>query len=126
MYDRETLPRSMDDQSEGASVRPGLPRGTVAFLFTDIEGSTRLWERDATAMRRALARHNALLDGALAAHGGVHFKTIGDAYQAAFPDASSAVAAAVAAQRALAAELWSETGPIRVRMAINVGEATPS
>ncbi len=105
---------------------PDLPRGTVAFLFTDIEGSTRLWERYAAAMRRALERHNALLDEAIVAHGGVHFKTIGDAYQVAFPEAPSAVAAAVAAQRALAAEPWPETGPLRVRMAIHVGEATPT
>ncbi|HYO30447.1 MAG TPA: tetratricopeptide repeat protein, partial [Thermomicrobiales bacterium] len=56
----------------------------------------------------------------------VHFKTVGDAFQAAFPDASSAVAAAVAAQRALAAEPWPETGPLRVRMAVHVGEAAPS
>jgi predicted ATPase len=77
-------------------------------------------------MRRALDRHNALLGAAIAAGRGVHFKTVGDAVQAAFPDASSAVAAAVAAQRALAAEPWPETGPIRVRMAVHVGEAVPS
>ena len=103
-----------------------LPRGMVAFLFTDIEGSTRLWERDSAAMRQALERHNAILSVAIAAHGGILFKTIGDAVQAAFPDASSAVAAVVDAQRDLDAEPWSETGPIRVRMAVHVGEAAPS
>ena len=102
-----------------------LPRGTVAFLFTDIEGSTRLWERDATAMGQALERHNAILDAAITAHGGIHFKTIGDAFQAAFPDASSAIAAVVDAQRALHADPWARTGPIRVRMAMHVGEAAP-
>jgi predicted ATPase/class 3 adenylate cyclase len=102
-----------------------LPSGLVTFLFTDIEGSTRLWERDAAVMGRALARHNAILGGAIAAAGGVHFKTIGDAFQAAFPDADSAVAAAIAAQRALAGEAWPETGPIRVRMAVHQGEAKP-
>ena len=56
----------------------------VAFLFTDIEGSTRLWERDATTMWSALERHNAILGDAFRAHGGYHFKTIGDAFQAAF------------------------------------------
>ena len=101
------------------------PSGEVTFLFTDIEGSTRLWERDAAVMGRALRRHNAILGEAIAAHGGVHFKTIGDAFQAAFPAPSSGVAAAVAAQRALAAEPWSETGPIRVRMALHLGEASP-
>ncbi|HEU5432975.1 MAG TPA: AAA family ATPase, partial [Thermomicrobiales bacterium] len=101
------------------------PSGTVAFLFTDIQGSTRLWERDHAVMRRAVERHFSLLDAAIAANRGVRFKTIGDAVQAAFPDAPAAVAAAVAAQRALAAEPWSETGPLRVRMAAHVGEATP-
>jgi class 3 adenylate cyclase len=79
---------------------PSLPSGTVTFLFTDIEGSTRLWERDGDVMSRALVRHNELLDNAIAAHGGIHFKTIGDAFQAAFPHPSKGVAAAVAAQRA--------------------------
>jgi predicted ATPase/class 3 adenylate cyclase len=104
---------------------PSHPSGTVTFLFTDIEGSTRLWERDGDVMARALVRHNELLDKAIAEHGGIHFKTIGDAFQAAFPHARDGVAAAVAAQRALAAEPWSETGPIRVRMALHSGEATP-
>jgi class 3 adenylate cyclase len=102
-----------------------LPSGTVAFLFTDIEGSTRLWERDAAVMERALARHNAILDGAIRAQGGVHFKTIGDAFQAAFFDPGAAIAAAITAQRALAAEPWLETGPIRVRMGVHLGEAAP-
>jgi predicted ATPase/class 3 adenylate cyclase len=101
------------------------PSGQVTFLFTDIEGSTRLWERDSAVMARALQRHNAILDEAIAAQGGVHFKTIGDAFQAAFPDVEAGVAAAVAAQRALAAEPWTETGPIRVRMALHLGEARP-
>ncbi|HLM21309.1 MAG TPA: adenylate/guanylate cyclase domain-containing protein, partial [Propionibacteriaceae bacterium] len=105
---------------------PDLPSGTVTFLFTDIEGSTRLWERDSNVMTRALARHNEILDRAIAEHEGVHFKTIGDAFQAAFSHASAGVAAAVTAQRALAAEPWSETGPIRVRMALHSGAATPN
>ena len=104
---------------------PDFPSGTVTFLFTDIEGSTRLWERDSNVMTRALARHNEILDRAIAEHEGVHFKTIGDAFQAAFSHASGGVAAAVTAQRALAAEPWSETGPIRVRMALHSGAATP-
>jgi predicted ATPase/class 3 adenylate cyclase len=103
-----------------------LPSGTVAFLFTDIEGSTRLWERDAAVMQRALDRHNAILAGAIQEHNGHHFKTIGDAFQAAFADPAAAVAATVAAQRALSAEPWPETGPIRVRMAIHLGQAVPS
>jgi len=102
-----------------------LPSGTVTFLFTDIEGSTRLWERDTAVMERALARHNAILNAAITGQGGVHFKTIGDAFQAAFRDPGAALAAAVDAQQALAAEPWPETGPIRVRMGLHVGEAEP-
>ena len=105
---------------------PELPSGTVTFLFTDIEGSTGLWEQDPAAMRVAVDRHLALLTAAVAAHGGVHFKTVGDAIQAAFPTAPTALAAAVDAQRALAAEPWEETAPLRVRMAIHAGEATPA
>src|SRR5688572_20880731 len=66
---------------------PDLPTGTVTFLFTDIEGSTALWERDRTAMASAVVRHLMLLGAAIAAHDGVHFKTVGDAVQAAFPTA---------------------------------------
>jgi class 3 adenylate cyclase len=54
-------------------------RGTVTFLITDIEGSTTLWERDRSAMVAAVARDIALLDAAIQAHGGIHFKTVGDA-----------------------------------------------
>jgi predicted ATPase/class 3 adenylate cyclase len=105
---------------------PSLPTGTVTFLFTDIEGSTRLWERDAAVMSRALERHNVILAEAINAHGGVHFKTIGDAFQAAFADPTAAAAAALAAQTALAAEPWPETGPLRVRMALHVSAAEPA
>jgi predicted ATPase/class 3 adenylate cyclase len=101
------------------------PSGTVAFLFTDIEGSTKRWERDAAAMWAAVERHFTLLAEAIAAHYGVRFKTIGDAVQAAFPTAPAAVAAAVAAQSALREEDWGNLGLLRVRMAIHVGEATP-
>lgn len=102
------------------------PTSIVTFLFTDIEGSTRLWERDSAAMWRALARHNAILGDAIRANAGHHFKTVGDAYQAAFPDPASAVAACVMAQRALHAEPWPETGPLRVRMALHLGQAEPT
>jgi predicted ATPase/class 3 adenylate cyclase len=102
-----------------------LPRGTVTFLFTDIEGSTRLWEQDRAGMATAVDRHFALLDAAIAAHGGVRFKTVGDGAQAAFPTAPAAVAAALDAQRALDAERWGEIGAPRVRMALHAGEAIP-
>ena len=78
---------------------PDLPSGTVTFLFTDIEGSTALWERDRAAMSQAVKRQMALLRAAIETHGGVLFKTVGDAIQAAFPTAPGAIAAALAAQR---------------------------
>ena len=88
-----------------------LPGGTVAFLFTDIEGSTALWERDRQAMAAAVDRHFALLGEAVAAQDGVLFKTIGDAAQAAFPAVPNAIAAAIAAQLALRREDWGDFGP---------------
>jgi hypothetical protein len=76
-------------------------------------------------MHAAVERHFALLDDAIAAHHGVRFKTVGDAVQAAFPTTPNAVAAAVTAQRALRVEDWGSLGPLHVRMALHVGEATP-
>src|SRR5829696_6147397 len=102
-----------------------LPRGTVTFLFTDIEASTALWERDRQAMAVVVARHLALLDVAISAQGGVHFKTVGDAVQAVFPTAPAAVAAALAAQRALITEDWGGDDPLLVRIALHSGEAAP-
>jgi class 3 adenylate cyclase len=103
-----------------------LPTGTVTFLFTDIEGSTALWERDRAAMAKAVDRHLVLLRAAIEIHGGVLFKIVGDAVQAAFPTAAGAIATAVEAQQALLAESWPEPpGPLRVRMALHAGEATP-
>jgi predicted ATPase/class 3 adenylate cyclase len=105
---------------------PELPSGTVTFLFTDIEGSTALWEREQQAMAAAVNRYFALLRVAIAAQGGVLFKTVGDGVQAAFPSAPDAVAAAIAAQTTLQAEQWPDPpGPLHVRMALHAGEATP-
>lgn len=104
---------------------PDLPRGTVTFLFTDIEGSTALWERNRQAMAETVARHIDVLGQALRDHGGVHFKTVGDAVQAAFPTAPAALAAALAGQRAILAETWPTGEPLRVRMALHAGEAEP-
>jgi class 3 adenylate cyclase len=92
---------------------------TVTFLFTAIEESTRLWEQRTTAMRADLSRHDALLHQLLPAHGGHVFKTIGDAFCAAFPTTREAVQAARAAQEALRRELPQ----LRVRMAVHTGEA---
>jgi predicted ATPase/class 3 adenylate cyclase len=99
------------------------PTGTVTFLFTDIEGSTKLWERHPEAMQRALARHDELLRRAIEERGGYVFKTVGDAFCAAFPAAPDALEAALSAQRTLSAEEWHETGPLKVRMALHTGTA---
>jgi predicted ATPase/class 3 adenylate cyclase len=100
-----------------------IPTGTVTFLFTDIEGSTRLWEADSGAMAEALARHDAILRGAIESRGGFVFSTAGDAFSAAFADVADAVAAARAAQVALSAQEWPEVARIRVRMGLHTGEA---
>src|SRR5881628_1477336 len=102
---------------------PTLPSGTVTFLFTDIEGSTRLWETQREAMAVALARHDLLLRQCIESQGGYIFKTAGDAFCAAFATAASAVEAALAAQRSLRAERWPEDAPIRARMALHTGAA---
>jgi predicted ATPase/class 3 adenylate cyclase len=104
---------------------PELPSGTVTFLFTDIAGSTALWERDRAAMREAVDRQLAILQSLIAAHQGVLYKIIGDGTQAAFASAEAALRAAVASQRALLAEDWGEIGPLTVRMALHAGEAIP-
>src|SRR5688500_17351176 len=95
-----------------------LPSGTVAFLFTDIEGSTKQWQRHRDAMAVAVARHDVLLRTAIHAQGGHVFKTVGDAFCAAFDTVPMALAAALTAQTALAGEVWNDAGPIRVRMAV--------
>jgi len=100
-----------------------LPSGTVTFLFTDLEGSTRLWEEHRDAMQGALATHDELVRRAIASHGGYVVKVTGDGFHAAFATAHEAVSAAVDAERALTAEAWPETGPLRVRMGIHSGSA---
>jgi len=105
---------------------PPLPSGTVTFLFTDIAGSTALWERDRESMQSALAQHDALLRTAIESRGGHIFKTVGDAFCAAFARAQDAVEATVDAQRALASADWTmlgEAGPLRSRMGLHTGEA---
>ena len=102
-----------------------LPSGTVTFLFTDIEGSTRLWEHDPDRMRVALARHDALLTAAITRHGGVVVKARGegDSFFAVFDRATDATNAAFNAQKSLSAASWPTDDPIRVRMALHTGEA---
>src|SRR5215213_9192236 len=105
---------------------PQFPAGTVTFLFTDMEQSTKGWERDAAAARVVVEHHIALIRQCVETHSGIHFKTVGDATQSAFAAAPQGVAAALDAQRALLGESWtsSEQRP-RVRMALHAGTAEP-
>src|SRR5690348_11191300 len=98
-----------------------FPMGTVTFLFTDIEGSTRLWDQYPEAMRAALVRHDSIVRAAIESNGGIVFKTIGDAFCAAFHTAADGVAAAIAAQRALYEEAEQSEIKIKVRMALHAG-----
>lgn len=99
------------------------PTGTITFLFSDIEGSTKKWEQQPDAMRVALASHDRLLRQAFEAAGGFVFKTIGDAFCVAFDTPAGALIGALEAQRALRAEEWGETGELKVRMALHTGAA---
>src|SRR5919106_4282833 len=97
-------------------VRPDLPSGTVTFLFTDVEGSTKLLhELGSEGYAEALAEHRRILRRAFAAHGGVEVDTQGDAFFVAFPTAPGALRAAAEALEGLA------RGPIRVRMGLHTG-----
>jgi predicted ATPase/class 3 adenylate cyclase/tetratricopeptide (TPR) repeat protein len=106
-----------------AGPHSALPSGVVTFLITDIDRSARLWENSPQEMAEALACHDRLIEDAVRAHGGYVFKHSGDGILAAFAAASAAVAAALDAQRALLAEAWTTTEPIRSRMALHTGEA---
>jgi predicted ATPase/class 3 adenylate cyclase len=97
--------------------------GALTFLFTDLEGSTRLWEKYPEAMKGALKRHDSLLGSTIEAAGGRVVKSTGDGLMAVFADAVQGAASALAAQQALAAEPWPETGPLRVRMGLHAGPA---
>src|ERR1700680_244093 len=116
------MSRSVDAKKRMANPL-ALPTGTVTFLFSDIEGSTRRWESHADAMVEAVKRHDALMRNAIESHGGYVFKTVGDAFCATFPRVSDAVAAALNAQRTLLKEDFSQVGGLRVRLALHTGEA---
>src|SRR6516165_9412741 len=107
------------------SAEADLPAGTVTFLLTDIEGSTRLWESVPDAMEVALERHNRLLTGVIGGHGGVvaTSRGEGDSFFAVFGSAVAAVEAAGACQLALNGEAWPEGASLRVRMGLHTGEA---
>jgi predicted ATPase/class 3 adenylate cyclase/DNA-binding CsgD family transcriptional regulator len=120
---------SWSDPNVTGALDPGafsLPIGTVTFLLTDIEGSTRHWQRDPDEMGVAVARVYALLEEAITAHGGVRpvEQGEGDSVVAAFSRASDAVLASRSVQLALHAESWTTREPIRVRMAVHTGDTT--
>jgi predicted ATPase/class 3 adenylate cyclase len=95
----------------------------VTFLFSDVEGSTRLWEAHSEEMRSALARHDDILRGAFKSSSGFVFATGGDGFGVAFSKAGDAVGAALSAQRRLADQEWPEDVRLRVRMGLHTGEA---
>src|SRR5919199_1065795 len=107
------------------SAMADLPTGTVTFLFTDIAGSTALWEHHPDAARVALARHDVLVEQIVAAHDGrvVRPRGEGDSRFAVFARATDAVTAAAALQQAFYAEPWPTPTPLQVRMALHTGEA---
>ncbi len=97
-----------------------FPSGTVTLLFTDVEGSIRLWEADRGAMAEASARYDRIVREHVEAAGGQVF-TVGEAFRAVFADPSAALTSAVAVQRAVGAEPWPAGLPIRVRVALHSG-----
>src|SRR4051794_8287934 len=103
----------------------GLTTGIVTFLFTDIEGSTKLWEQYPDAARAALVRHDAIIETIVVEHLGIVVRPRGegDSRFAVFPRATDAVAAAASMQRAIFEEPWKTPEPLKVRMALHTGEA---
>jgi predicted ATPase/DNA-binding SARP family transcriptional activator len=129
--DLQVLLRRILQQDAGLAAAPSgpptaiLPSGTVTFLLTDVEGSTRRWDRNPAAMRLAMQAHDELLGRLVIAHGGVQVESgrEGDSILATFTRASDAVACGVAMQREFAAQAWPEGADVHIRVAINSGEA---
>ncbi|MBN4047465.1 hypothetical protein JYT71_00505 [Acidimicrobiaceae bacterium AH-315-P05] len=111
------------DDAPMAVDAPSPPSGTMTFLFTDVEGSTRMWEEHPAEMQLALERHDAILRTAIESHGGYVFSTAGDAFSAAFSRAGDAVEAAVDAQRGLSSERWPAVARLAARMGLHTGRA---
>ena len=118
---RESIRGRAGGAATGGPVAP--PEATRTFLFTDVEGSTRLWEQHPREMKAALERHEVLLRDAITGADGEVVKTTGDGLMAAFAAPLPAVSAAIVAQRTLIAEPWPATCPIRVRIGVHTGEA---
>ena len=109
--------RPAPEPSQAAAINVGL----ATLLFTEIEGSVRLWEADRDAMAAASARHDDIVRAQVEASGGHVFKAMGEAHRAVFADPLAALSAAVAIQRAVAVEPWPSSLPIRVCMALHSG-----
>ena len=107
-----------DDESVTA-VQPAPPSGTVTFLFTDIEGSSRLWRDHPGEMARALERHDEILRSEIASHAGYVFATAGDSFAAAFGRVGDGLDAALSSQRLLRSEAWPELVVMRVRLILS-------
>lgn len=100
-----------------------IPSGTVTFLFTDVEGSTRRWEEHQAAMKDAMARHDVIVRTSIESEDGAVFTTVGDEFCSAFSSPNRALAAALHIQMVLNAEEWGDVAPFRVRMALHTGNA---
>jgi predicted ATPase/DNA-binding SARP family transcriptional activator len=105
------------------AAKPPLPTGPLTFLFSDLVGSTRLWEHDPDAMTLALTRHDEILKQAVNVHGGHVVKTTGDGIHAVFTDGGDAIRSAVEVQRKIGSEPWKLETPLRVRIGLSTGEA---
>ena len=105
---------------------PQLPTGTVTFMFTDIEGSTRLLQRVGESYPRVLADHNRIVRKGIAAGGGFEIQTEGDSFFVAFPSVPGALRAAIQAQKALASEAWPDGVEVKVRIGLHTGEGVLS
>ena len=100
-----------------------LPSGTVTFLLTDLEGSTRMWEQDPEAMKPAMVRHDEILEKTIAGNRGFVFSRMGDGMAVAFATAGDAVAAALAIKHALTDENWRSPSPPKARIGLHTAEA---
>ena len=123
MHQPPANPKAVESGSPPAELRARMPAPVlqVTLLFTDIEGSTALWERDETRMSQALALHDALARSSVESHGGSVVKTTGDGIHAVFDDASAALAATLDLQRALHDSAVSGGAPLRVRCGLHRG-----
>ena len=113
----------MAGSEPGRTQDQSAPSGTLAFLFTDIEGSTQRWETARSAMQSSVERHEALIREAIDRHHGYVFKTVGDAFCSSFTNARDALLAALAIQAALGSEDFSAVGGLAVRIGVHAGVA---